>query len=263
MVSPRPNSRKNYTVQYKQDALSADPDLMLQQASQLPVELMEQLILQDIGGVELISVVRHDQVNGEKVSYTPISNLELLTKEYNPQTVTNPAANFSSLKSAFGIEDDTELYHGSAHSSGAIRLDTRTSNPFVEVEVPSLGVGLLIEVAVSYGYASDVVAAPSSYEYYDGRFSSSVADEFYDGGSSINYFDTKIVAGTSFSDIDYEIDGGRAQNIADGEIDGGDSKGYNTDTLIVGGNASMLPPTIIPSLLPDGKGTVQSPPTLL
>ena len=53
----------------------------------LPIDLILKLTLEKIGGIELISLVRHDTVNGQNIVYRPIKNVSQLAISYNPQNM--------------------------------------------------------------------------------------------------------------------------------------------------------------------------------
>lgn len=65
----------------------ADPDIILFENETLPIEQMADLIFEDIGGQEIISVSRNDIVNGQSVAYRPIKNLSRLALKYNSQNL--------------------------------------------------------------------------------------------------------------------------------------------------------------------------------
>ena len=50
-------------------------------------ELIVDLLFEDIGSRELLSVSRQDTVNGQNIRYQPIKNLGILKEEYNPQNL--------------------------------------------------------------------------------------------------------------------------------------------------------------------------------
>jgi hypothetical protein len=65
-------------------------------------QLYLDLLFENVGGQELLSISRYDTVNGQDVSYQPIKNLGLIQQEYNPnnlvklqQTSLNIFNNFS------------------------------------------------------------------------------------------------------------------------------------------------------------------------
>jgi membrane-associated HD superfamily phosphohydrolase len=65
----------------------ATPSDVLVDTNDLPVDLILKLTLEKIGGLELISLVRHDTVNGQNIIYRPIKNVSQLAIEYNPQNM--------------------------------------------------------------------------------------------------------------------------------------------------------------------------------
>lgn len=69
------------------DVKPATPDLILFNDERVPIEIMTDLIFENIGGQELINIVRSDLVNGQNILYQPIKNLSSLYFQYNPQNV--------------------------------------------------------------------------------------------------------------------------------------------------------------------------------
>lgn len=65
----------------------ATTDIILYKDETTPIELMTDLIFENIGGQELINIVRADALNGINVSYVPIKNLTSLFFQYNPQNI--------------------------------------------------------------------------------------------------------------------------------------------------------------------------------
>lgn len=66
---------------------SATPDLILFDDDSLPVDIMTELLFENVGGQELISIVRNDIINGQDIRYNIIANLGLLNQEYNPRNI--------------------------------------------------------------------------------------------------------------------------------------------------------------------------------
>ena len=50
-------------------------------------QLYLDLLFENVGGQELLSISRYDTVNGQDVSYQPIKNLGLIQQEYNPNNL--------------------------------------------------------------------------------------------------------------------------------------------------------------------------------
>lgn len=65
----------------------ATPDVVLFDDESVPIEVMTDLIFENIGGQELINIVRSDIVNGQDVIYQPIKNLSSVYFQYNPQNI--------------------------------------------------------------------------------------------------------------------------------------------------------------------------------
>ena len=65
----------------------ATPDLILFNESAIPVDIMTDLLFEEIGGKEIISIARNDIVNGQDVSYNLIGNLNGLERRYNPKNI--------------------------------------------------------------------------------------------------------------------------------------------------------------------------------
>lgn len=66
---------------------TATPDIVLFDDSIVPIEVMTDLIFEDIGGQELINISRTDTINGQKILYQPIKNINTINQEYNPNNI--------------------------------------------------------------------------------------------------------------------------------------------------------------------------------
>jgi hypothetical protein len=80
----------------------ATPDLILFNESAIPVDIMTDLLFEEVGGKEIISIARNDIVNGQEISYNLIGNLNGLERRYNsknifslPDTIEKYFSNFS------------------------------------------------------------------------------------------------------------------------------------------------------------------------
>ncbi len=69
---------------------------------QISEEEIENLLLQDIGGRELITLTRNDQINGIIQDYSPIKNASELALEYNPVEIS---------KNPNSVTDFTDLFY--------------------------------------------------------------------------------------------------------------------------------------------------------
>ena len=49
--------------------------------------IIADLLFEDVGGQEILTIGRYDTVNGQDISYQPIKNLNLIQQEYNPNNL--------------------------------------------------------------------------------------------------------------------------------------------------------------------------------
>ena len=86
-TSPQPSN--NSTSATYPAVKVATPDLFIFKDEVVPIELMTDLIFEDIGGHELITLSRNDLISGQTISYQPIKNISSLYLQYNPQNILN------------------------------------------------------------------------------------------------------------------------------------------------------------------------------
>lgn len=89
MISATPNSpsQSGGTSSGKSSIKKAEPDRILISSDSIAIDAIPQLLLENLGAHELISISRHDTVNGQSVSYRPIKNLSELANAFGPQTL--------------------------------------------------------------------------------------------------------------------------------------------------------------------------------
>jgi hypothetical protein len=87
IVAARPTVPKYLASTTVQPVKYASPADVLIQESSLPVDLILKQTLEKIGGLELISLVRHDTVNGQDILYQPVKNLSQIEVLYNSQNI--------------------------------------------------------------------------------------------------------------------------------------------------------------------------------
>jgi hypothetical protein len=85
------------------------PDLIVTGESPDPVDEMIDLIFQNIGGHELISISRSENVNGQNIRYQPIKNMGELSREYDTKKII-PLPNSSAFyDNSFSIKIDSKI----------------------------------------------------------------------------------------------------------------------------------------------------------
>lgn len=106
----------------------ATVDLILDDES-VPIELMTNLIFEDIGGQELISIARTDLLNGQDVVYQPITNLSKIALQYNSKNLVPIAGSADQIFKNFQINIDEKLLQ----DASAIFIDDETGDLVVRL----------------------------------------------------------------------------------------------------------------------------------
>lgn len=65
---------------------TATPDLFVYSAIE-DTGILQDLLFESLAGQELISIARHDTINGQSVVYRPIKNVSAIALKYSPQNL--------------------------------------------------------------------------------------------------------------------------------------------------------------------------------
>jgi hypothetical protein len=124
----------------------ATPDIILVDQESLPVDLMTNLIFEDIGGQELLSLSRHDLITGSGLEYQPITNLNDIAIQYNSQNIIPMPDSSSSYLANFPISLDSYIIEQFSNiDSSHIKIN---SSRELEILLENLKFGEQIEVEV-------------------------------------------------------------------------------------------------------------------
>lgn len=94
-VRPRPLQSGLPLSAFPQMNVIAGPQhVLIKEESLLSEEQMVDLLFEDIGGQEIITIARNNTVNGQEVAYQAIKNANQLANQYNPENIF-PIANTS------------------------------------------------------------------------------------------------------------------------------------------------------------------------
>jgi hypothetical protein len=111
----------------------ATPSDVLIDTNDLPVDLILKLTLEKIGGLELISLVRHDTVNGQNIVYRPIKNVSQLAIEYNPQNMVKMPDSADSYFKNFAIKLENHIQQETNELPPLVAyIDPITENVIIE-----------------------------------------------------------------------------------------------------------------------------------
>ena len=121
------------TVSLPEPIKSSTPDIILFNDDEVPIEVMSDLIFENIGGQELISIVRSDIVNGQKISYQPIKNLSSIQQQYNPNNILGLQQTANRFFAGFSIKLEDKLPEiGNGLNGENIYFDENTGDLIIE-----------------------------------------------------------------------------------------------------------------------------------
>lgn len=112
----------------------ATPDLILTNNEEMSIDIMTDLIFEDIGGQEVISLSRGDLVNGQSVLYQPIKNLLDIQFQYNSKNIISLQDTSENIFSNFPINlSDYIPNAGTGPDSSYIYIDEQTGDLVLNV----------------------------------------------------------------------------------------------------------------------------------
>jgi len=112
---------------------TAPRDTLLFNDDTVPIEIMTDLIFENIGGQELISIARNDTVNGQTVIYQPIKNLTQIQQQYNPNNIVSLQATSNKYFQNFSIKFDEKVPDkGTGPNSSYVYVDPITGELVIE-----------------------------------------------------------------------------------------------------------------------------------
>lgn len=115
-------------------------------------ELITDLLFEDVGGQELLTIARGDTVNGQEVVYQPFKNLGILQEIYNPTTLLRLQETSDKFFSNFTIDlrdripkigngqNGANYYLDLAAGEGVIEFINLKSDEQVEVQIANTGI---------------------------------------------------------------------------------------------------------------------------
>jgi hypothetical protein len=105
----------------------ATPDLILFDDALVPIDFITDLLFEQIGGKEIITIARNDIINGQNVSYNLISNSSSLAQTYNTSNIFKVPGSAAEFFENFAIKFEQHVpENGTAPSS----LYVGTQNSF-------------------------------------------------------------------------------------------------------------------------------------
>lgn len=133
-VSSTPDLPSSDYLEEDDSVKIATPDIILFDDETTPIEIMTDLIFENIGGQELINIIRNDIINGQNVNYQPIKNLTNLYFQYNPQNILSLQDTDYNYFRKFPINFATKVpVCGTGPDCAIVYLDQETGNLVINV----------------------------------------------------------------------------------------------------------------------------------
>lgn len=120
------------------------PSLVQYAPETLPQELIEDLLYEQVGGQELISIARHDTINGQDVSYSLIRNLSILNQNFNPNNILAGQTTYTLQFNQYALDIANKLISASPiylddQKNLVIELDSIGADEYLEAEISTNG----------------------------------------------------------------------------------------------------------------------------
>lgn len=159
MVNPTPITWSSNSGIVSNGVKSASPDLVQFNDEDVVsnAELIADLLFENIGGQELLSIARHDTVNGQDVKYQLIKNLEELQQDYNPLNILRLQGTYEKTFSNFPIKlSDKIPFVGNGpngdnvylDANGAIVIDLVNIQQDEQVDIQITSSGTIYEASI-------------------------------------------------------------------------------------------------------------------
>lgn len=116
---------------------AAPSDIIQFDDSSVDIALIQDLLFEDVGATELANISRSDLIDGQSVVYSPIKNLGVIRREFNPNNIVATAYE-SDYFSRFGIDMLSKVVHEPYFDEN--------NNLIIEIE--DVGVGEEIQVQI-------------------------------------------------------------------------------------------------------------------
>jgi len=136
----------------------ATPDLILEDTTQINVEIMTDLIFENIGGQEIINIARGDLVNGQTINYSPIKNLLNINFKNNSKNIISLENTSETFFNNFPIKLDTHIPNvGTGPDGDSVYIDQTTGNLIVNVINMQADEQVEVQIMVSGNLLDDTI----------------------------------------------------------------------------------------------------------
>lgn len=105
----------------------ATPDLVLIKEDELPIDIVTELLFEDIGSIEILTVARTDTINGRNVSYSLLPRLSDLADANRPTNIFILSGTLDEFLNSFTIPLSDKIPE---QGTGPLRLYVGPENSF-------------------------------------------------------------------------------------------------------------------------------------
>lgn len=155
-----PQTNKDSVLRASGGVKPATPDIILFDEAALPVDAMSHLIFENIGGHEIINMLRHDTVDGKNLDYQLIGNTKAISKSFSPSNMISSTGTLQEYFKNFSIRLDIHQVETSQPNYKNVLYIDRTVFPgSLVLEVTNMEVNEQIELQVlnSGDYLSAII----------------------------------------------------------------------------------------------------------
>lgn len=129
---------------------TAPIDTILFDDQSISPEIMADLVFEDIGGHELLSISRNDIINGQPVSYSPIKNLGLVQQRYNPNNILGLQSTSDKYFANFAIKFDEKVpLQGNGINGLNVYIEEATGDLIIETINMNTDEQIEVQVAIN------------------------------------------------------------------------------------------------------------------
>lgn len=130
---PAPTVTEVVAAVQVQPVKTAPIDTVLFDDTGVSIDIMSDLIFENIGGQELLSIARSDTVNGQKISYQPIKNISAIQQQYNSNNIIGLQQTSNRYFAGFSIQLENKIPEvGNGTNGENIYIDDTTGDLIIE-----------------------------------------------------------------------------------------------------------------------------------
>lgn len=146
----------------KEDSIkAATPDLIVRDKNGQPIEYLTDLLYEQVGGQEILSISRADIINGQNVIYSPIKNIANINSRYNSQNIFYLTGTWEEYFSNFAIKLESYVPDSGSGPNGETiyieQVNSTSANLVIEFENLPQGIDVEVQTAFSADLFSDII----------------------------------------------------------------------------------------------------------